>query len=235
MCRWTESLSDATRAIELCPTSCKGHYLTAQASVNMGRLDVAVEFFERALTLGESESLVYRESIEKAMYALLEEKGSRRREEEEELLRRDEALIDTLLEDGERVERDSLGPEIASEMRTARAARVQGMRERIKGAMHRPEVPEALTCSITFELMKDPVIVIEPPHLPPPPALPTLFSPSLLIILPPSPLLCSPTSLPQACLACNSFTLSFIPTHNLDMECPQPFPHSALTIFMTAH
>ena len=36
------------------------------------------------------------------------------------------------------------------------------MWERIKGARQKPEVPESLCCSITFELMKDPVIVRGP-------------------------------------------------------------------------
>jgi hypothetical protein len=43
---------------------------------------------------------------------------------------------------------------------------VQGMWERIKEARQKPEVPESLCCSITFELMKDPVIVRGPRILP---------------------------------------------------------------------
>mmetsp|Transcript_42466 Transcript_42466/g.106133 ORF Transcript_42466/g.106133 Transcript_42466/m.106133 type:complete len:266 (-) Transcript_42466:7-804(-) len=155
--RWEDASSDALRALELSPGSVKALYIGATASQHLNKLDSAEDMFRRALALAGAESPAYRESVEAGLYSVLEAKQQERRATEEREEQEAAAVIEELLQKGERVEAATLGEGVASEQRSERRAKVEGLRERFRGQRAKPSVPEALCCQITFELMKDPV------------------------------------------------------------------------------
>eukprot|EP00802_Teleaulax_amphioxeia_P010403 Tamp_10431.p2 GENE.Tamp_10431~~Tamp_10431.p2 ORF type:complete len:274 (-),score=67.39 Tamp_10431:1216-2007(-) len=158
LCKWTNVVEDAGKALELAGDSVKAHYLLANAHLNLEHLDEAEASFQAALSLANTpEAAGYRVSVEQGLYSLY---ATRRNEELARIESEDaenRSIVDEMLEEAYAMAA-SMGHEAeAASTHAERTQKVAELYDRIAQSRERPSVPEALCCQITFDIMRDPV------------------------------------------------------------------------------
>uniref|UniRef100_A0A7S4BIQ1 E3 ubiquitin-protein ligase CHIP n=1 Tax=Chrysotila carterae TaxID=13221 RepID=A0A7S4BIQ1_CHRCT len=150
---WQKVIDDCDEALKLDSTSVKAHYLLGAAAVELLHFALGIKALTRALELCRETTVSYKEDILKALLLARRRQWESKRQVSMGALERCEELLPELLTRSF-AENELESEEELHEMHEALAEALELLRSR--RAAHR--VPDHFCCSISMELMLDPVI-----------------------------------------------------------------------------